>query len=78
MAARGASHEHVKVVLTDTQYVETDPHSFKSVVQNLRGKECCVAWMEETSFSGLKAETKVHGKVDAERSWNAATPGVGI
>ncbi|GMI82230.1 hypothetical protein like AT1G17147 [Hibiscus trionum] len=79
MAARGASHEDVKVVLIDTQYVETDPHSFKSVVQKLTGKDCCVAWIEESSFSGFKTETKVHGKVsaDSERSWSAATPGVG-
>ncbi|KAE8655331.1 hypothetical protein F3Y22_tig00117032pilonHSYRG00132 [Hibiscus syriacus] len=77
MSARGASHEDVKVVLINTQYVETDPQSFKSVVQNLTGKDCCVAWIEESSFSGLKADTKVNGKVAAERSWNAATPGVG-
>ncbi|GMI91653.1 hypothetical protein like AT1G17147 [Hibiscus trionum] len=79
MAATGASREDVKVVLIDTRYVETDPLSFKSVVQNLTGKDCCVAWIEETSFSGLKTETKVHGKVAAERPWDrgTATPAVG-
>ncbi|KAL4280725.1 hypothetical protein GQ457_03G035500 [Hibiscus cannabinus] len=75
MAGRGASHEDVKVVLIDTQYVETDPLSFKSVVQKLTGKDCCVAWIEESSFS----QTKVHGKVvaDSDKTWNASTPGVG-
>jgi hypothetical protein len=35
--------EAVKVVLIETQYVETDPMSFKSVVQSLTGKDSCVA-----------------------------------
>ncbi|KAE8715342.1 Detected protein of unknown function [Hibiscus syriacus] len=70
MAARG---EYVKVVLIDTQYVETDPHSFKSVVQKLTGKDCCVSWIGESSFSALKPQTKVA----AERSWSTATPSIG-
>ncbi|KAK8551407.1 hypothetical protein V6N13_119874 [Hibiscus sabdariffa] len=77
MAARGASHEDVKVVLIDTRYVETDPLSFKSVVQKLTGKDCCVAWIEESSISGLKTQTEVQGKVAAERSSGTAMPGVG-
>ncbi|EOY27688.1 VQ motif-containing protein, putative [Theobroma cacao] len=59
MAATATSQEDVKVVLIDTQYVETDPVSFKSVVQRLTGKDSCVAWIEESSFSGGKTETRV-------------------
>ncbi|TYH16994.1 hypothetical protein ES288_A05G157900v1 [Gossypium darwinii] len=77
LAVLGMSHENVKVVLIGTQYVETDPVSFKSVVQRLTGKDCCVSWIEESSFSGIKTETKVHGKVAAERPCGTATVGVG-
>ncbi|XVE88384.1 hypothetical protein DITRI_Ditri19aG0065700 [Diplodiscus trichospermus] len=66
-----------KVVLIDTQYVETDPLSFKSVVQRLTGKDCCVGWIEEKSFSGRKAERKVSGKGAAQGSSGAANVGVG-
>ena len=69
MEATATSHEDVKVVLIDTQYVETDPFSFKSVVQRLTGKDCCVAWIEDSSFSGRKTETKVAGKVAVKRSY---------
>ncbi|XWS18639.1 hypothetical protein CRYUN_Cryun32bG0062100 [Craigia yunnanensis] len=77
MEATATSHEDVKVVLIDTQYVETDPFSFKSVVQKLTGKDCCVAWIEESSFSGRKTETKVAGKGAAEESYSTAAVGVG-
>ncbi|XWS19846.1 hypothetical protein CRYUN_Cryun31cG0051800 [Craigia yunnanensis] len=77
MAAIATCHEDVKVVLIDTQYVETDPLSFKSVVQRLTGKDCCVAWIEESSFSGRKTETKVAGKVAAERSYGTVGGGYG-
>ncbi|XP_018809749.1 VQ motif-containing protein 1-like [Juglans regia] len=40
----------VRVVLIDTQYVETDALSFKSVVQSLTGKDSCVSWIEKSSF----------------------------
>ncbi|XP_041023363.1 VQ motif-containing protein 1-like [Juglans microcarpa x Juglans regia] len=40
----------VRVVLIDTQYVETDAMSFKSVVQSLTGKDSCVSWIEKSSF----------------------------
>ncbi|KDP37981.1 hypothetical protein JCGZ_04624 [Jatropha curcas] len=50
----GRSREEVKVVLIDTQYVVTDPLSFKSVVQRLTGKDSCVSWIEESSFAGVK------------------------
>ncbi|XVF40135.1 hypothetical protein PTKIN_Ptkin01aG0086800 [Pterospermum kingtungense] len=72
--------EAAKVVLIDTQYVETDPVSFKSVVQRLTGKDCCVGWIEESSFSGRKTETKVARKGAAEgssRGTGTATLGVG-
>ncbi|XVE51618.1 hypothetical protein DITRI_Ditri02bG0056300 [Diplodiscus trichospermus] len=71
MAATATSHGDVKVVLIDTQYVHTDPLSFKSVVQRLTGKDCCVAWIEESSFSGIKTETQVAGKVSTKRSYGA-------
>ncbi|XP_047342833.1 VQ motif-containing protein 1 [Impatiens glandulifera] len=35
--------EKVKVVIIDTQYVETDASSFKSVVQQLTGKHATAA-----------------------------------
>ncbi|KAF5736334.1 VQ motif-containing protein 1-like [Tripterygium wilfordii] len=33
------AREEVKVVFIDTQYVQTDPVNFKSVVQRLTGKD---------------------------------------
>lgn len=47
--AGASSHVPVKVVYIDTQYVETDPLSFKSVVQSLTGMNSTVALMEESS-----------------------------
>ncbi|KAF3449938.1 hypothetical protein FNV43_RR06017 [Rhamnella rubrinervis] len=52
MAASSSNAEAVKVVLIDTQYVQTDATSFKSVVQSLTGKDSCVAWIEKGSFTG--------------------------
>lgn len=52
MAANSTNPEAVKLVLIDTQYVQTDPTSFKSVVQSLTGKDSCVAWIEKSSFTG--------------------------
>ncbi|KAK0580232.1 hypothetical protein LWI29_038358 [Acer saccharum] len=46
--------EAVKVVLMDTQYVQVDSTSFKSVVQKLTGKDSCVAWIKESSSSEAK------------------------
>ncbi|XP_059435473.1 VQ motif-containing protein 10-like [Corylus avellana] len=45
----------VKVVLIETQYVETDPMSFKSVVQSLTGKDSCVA---KSSLRGEKRKRR--------------------
>ncbi|XP_073158467.1 VQ motif-containing protein 1 [Henckelia pumila] len=39
MAAAGGYRDGVKVIIINTQYVETDATSFKSVVQRLTGKE---------------------------------------
>ncbi|KAE8720012.1 hypothetical protein F3Y22_tig00109923pilonHSYRG00110 [Hibiscus syriacus] len=73
------SRKDVKVVLIDTQYVETDPSSFKSVVQRLTGKDCCVSWIEESSFSSRKTGTNnVAGKVAAEESYGSADVGGGF
>lgn len=48
MAMRGGGE--VKVVIINTQYVETDAGSFKSVVQRLTGKDAVVA--AATAHSG--------------------------
>ncbi|XP_059667418.1 VQ motif-containing protein 10-like [Cornus florida] len=56
--AGNASCEPVKVVFINTQYVETDAMSFKSVVQSLTGKNSRAAyWMEKSSFVGQKRKT---------------------
>lgn len=39
MSSGGCNREPVKVVIINTQYVETDATSFKSVVQKLTGKD---------------------------------------
>ncbi|CAI0545034.1 unnamed protein product [Linum tenue] len=53
IATKGESRRgDVKVVLIDTRYVVTEPESFKSVVQRLTGKDSCVSWIEEASFTG--------------------------
>ncbi|GMI77757.1 hypothetical protein like AT1G78410 [Hibiscus trionum] len=77
MAATAPTSD-VKVVLIDTRYVETDPRSFKSVVQRLTGKDCCVSWIDESSFSCRKTEANnVAGKVAAEGSYGTAAAGCG-
>ncbi|KAG6397878.1 hypothetical protein SASPL_139328 [Salvia splendens] len=43
MAMRGGERSGVKVVIINTEYVETDAVSFKSVVQRLTGKDATVA-----------------------------------
>ncbi|KAG5515813.1 hypothetical protein RHGRI_036756 [Rhododendron griersonianum] len=50
MAGAASSHVPVKVVYIDTQYVETDPLSFKLVVQSLAHwyeLYCCVDGREQ-------------------------------
>lgn len=42
MSGSGINREPVKVVIINTQYVETDAMSFKSVVQSLTGKDSTV------------------------------------
>ncbi|CAL0333691.1 unnamed protein product [Lupinus luteus] len=37
----GCSRKPVKIVIINTQYVETDATNFKSVVQKLTGKHSC-------------------------------------
>ncbi|KAK9266466.1 hypothetical protein L1049_000064 [Liquidambar formosana] len=48
----GGSRNPVKIVIINTQYVETDSNSFKSVVQRLTGKDSTVLGepMSESSF----------------------------
>lgn len=43
MSGRGGNANPVKVVIINTQYIETDVASFKSVVQELTGKDSKVA-----------------------------------
>ncbi|KAK8618583.1 hypothetical protein V6N13_132570 [Hibiscus sabdariffa] len=72
-ATASASREDIKVVLIDTRYVETDLDSFKSVVQRLTGKDCCVSWIDDGSVSCRKTEeNNVVGKVAAHEGTAAA------
>ncbi|XP_047963548.1 VQ motif-containing protein 1-like [Salvia hispanica] len=43
MAMRGGERSGVRVVIINTEYVETDAVSFKSVVQRLTGKDAAAA-----------------------------------
>ncbi|GMP73582.1 hypothetical protein CsSME_00031295 [Camellia sinensis var. sinensis] len=52
--AVSSTHAPVKVVYINTQYVETDQLSFKSVVQSLTGKNSAVASVEDSSFAAQK------------------------
>ncbi|XP_047173032.1 VQ motif-containing protein 1-like [Vigna umbellata] len=61
MATGGCSRGPVKVVIINTQYVETDATSFKSVVQKLTGKD--------SDASGPKAQRNRHDKGGTERSF---------
>ncbi|WCJ27409.1 VQ motif-containing protein [Euphorbia peplus] len=56
--------EEVKVVLIDTQHVITDPKSFKSVVQSLTGKDSCVSWIEETSYTSARKRKRPQPPAD--------------
>ncbi|CAK9160282.1 unnamed protein product [Ilex paraguariensis] len=49
----GGTREPVKVVIINTQYIETDAVSFKSVVQRLTGKDSIVE-VESSSSTGRK------------------------
>ena len=59
MACASSTREAVKVVVINTRYVETDPTSFKSVVQSLTGKDSCVAWIEKSSYDAEKRKSSV-------------------
>ncbi|KAL4598591.1 hypothetical protein ACB092_11G069700 [Castanea dentata] len=50
----GCNREPVKVVIINTRYVETDAMTFKSVVQNLTGKDSTVAEGKEKDSKILK------------------------
>ncbi|KAL1537990.1 VQ motif-containing protein 10-like [Salvia divinorum] len=55
MAMRGGERSGVKVVIINTEYVETDAVSFKSVVQRLTGKDATVAAERRQSQPGSEA-----------------------
>ncbi|TKY49306.1 VQ motif-containing protein 1 [Spatholobus suberectus] len=57
MSSGGCSRGPVKVVIINTQYVETDATSFKSVVQKLTGKDS-----DQLATVGAKVERKRHDK----------------
>ncbi|XP_031092230.1 VQ motif-containing protein 10-like [Ipomoea triloba] len=44
----------VKVVIINTEYIETDARSFKAVVQRLTGKESNVAAAAKAGFNGQR------------------------
>nr|GLL34636.1 uncharacterized protein LOC109155663 [Ipomoea trifida] len=44
----------VKVVIINTEYIETDARSFKAVVQRLTGKDSKVAAAEGAGFNGQR------------------------
>nr|GMD33317.1 VQ motif-containing protein 10-like [Ipomoea batatas] len=44
----------VKVVIINTEYIETDARSFKAVVQRLTGKDSNVAAATEAGFNGQR------------------------
>ncbi|KAI8524369.1 hypothetical protein RHMOL_Rhmol13G0145300 [Rhododendron molle] len=66
--AGASSHVPVKVVHIDTQYVETDPLSFKSVVQSLTGMNSTVALMEESSSLPCHKRKRCGGSNGDDRS----------
>ncbi|KAJ9153179.1 hypothetical protein P3X46_026646 [Hevea brasiliensis] len=72
LSMASTSREQVKVVIIDTRYVVTDPLSFKSVVQNLTGKDSCISWVEESSFAGGKRKREA----DTNESSDVAVSGV--
>ncbi|KAM7270144.1 hypothetical protein ACFE04_029358 [Oxalis oulophora] len=62
--------ECVKVVLVNTRYVETDCRSFKSVVQNLTGKDSNVSWIENNSFDQQKRNKRSSSGASAAHRGN--------
>ncbi|PIN06393.1 hypothetical protein CDL12_19883 [Handroanthus impetiginosus] len=63
MGGRGNIKDVVKVVIIDTQYVETDAGSFKSVVQSLTGKESKAAAAEKQPKFQSRNEVSKKGPV---------------
>ncbi|XP_022636061.1 VQ motif-containing protein 1 [Vigna radiata var. radiata] len=61
MATGGCSRGPVKVVIINTQYVQTDATSFKSVVQKLTGKD--------SDTYGAKVDRNRHDKGGTKRSF---------
>lgn len=55
----GGGREPVKIVLINTQYVETDETSFKSVVQSLTGKDSRVAGEPTRMMTRRKREEEM-------------------
>ncbi|KAJ9135862.1 hypothetical protein P3X46_032990 [Hevea brasiliensis] len=77
MASASCSREEVKVVIIDTQYVVTDPLTFKSVVQSLTGKDSCVSLIEESSFAGGKRKREADSNGIIESSGGPSGGGGG-
>ncbi|KAF8408870.1 hypothetical protein HHK36_004939 [Tetracentron sinense] len=65
----GGGREPVKVIIINTQYVETDKMSFKSVVQSLTGKDSVVAPpIAESSFPRRKVARPMGIRPGVEKS----------
>lgn len=64
-----SGREPVKVVIINTEYVETDAGSFKSVVQKLTGKDAIVAGSSSSSKerSYLRPDPSVAG---LDKNWS--------
>ncbi|OWM63869.1 uncharacterized protein LOC116214955 [Punica granatum] len=68
--ASHATREPVKVVVINTLYVEAEPVSFKSIVQNLTGKDSHIPETEESSAKGTRRNrvgSAIDGKTVAAR-----------
>ncbi|KAI6687095.1 hypothetical protein NL676_023923 [Syzygium grande] len=74
MMGRGGNVTPVKVVIINTEYVETDAASFKSVVQKLTGKDSTVA-ISPKSVDNLFHYTFEGGRQRAMRRTNASLCG---
>ncbi|XP_057464920.1 VQ motif-containing protein 10-like [Actinidia eriantha] len=55
------SREPTKIVFINTEYVETDAASFKSVIQRLTGKDATVGIKSGDGVVGLMAEMRGGG-----------------
>ncbi|XP_010060795.2 VQ motif-containing protein 10 [Eucalyptus grandis] len=80
MSGRGENAKPVKVVIINTEYVQTDAASFKSVVQKLTGKDSTVALSPKSadnlfhnSFEGCRQRaTPERSRIEPVQQANAS------